>query len=291
MIGHRPQTRDQSARSATNLSVAFQDAAVDLAEDLCEACRPMLPVHQARGLRVDELTTTAGLERQSPMAAAVMALGPAIAAAGAGVSAIPGMAWLEASRTVDVAESVVGVGFDALALAGGGAGGRLPSVTFAHRLAHATHLATALAQSPPALAGGGAGGYPPRAPALWPQLIDSLSTRIRVKQHWKDGPGLADWRHRVQAASACHDAAAHGMGAHAAVLSTRTASSTERLLRCLTFATLYCGFAMLERPPWTSGRPAASAEHPAAERGPVQVQLWKRLAYPFRPDGQGATAL
>ena len=173
MIGHPSQIRHHSERSATHLAVAFQDTAAGLAGDLCQACRPMLPVHQALGLRVDELSTSAGLERQSPMAAAVMALGPAIAAAGVGVASIPGMAWEEANRIVDVGESVVGVGLDALdALADGSAGRRERSVAFAHRLAHATHLATALAPGPAALAGSAARGYPPRAPALWPQLLE-----------------------------------------------------------------------------------------------------------------------
>jgi hypothetical protein len=285
MTGHPSQ------RSATHLADAFKDTAVELAGDLCHACRPMLPVLQGRSLRVDELSIASGLERQSPMAATVMALGPAVAAAGMGVSAVPGMAWEDANRMVDVAESVMEVGMDALdALTGAALGGE-PSVAFAHRLAHTTHLATALAQTARTAGMSGGGGYPPRAPALWPPLLDTLSARIRVKQHWKDGPGLAAWRHRVQAASACRDAAAHSMRAHAVVIAGRTASSKERLIRCLTFASLYCGFAMLEHPPWAPARRTVQLERVAVERHPVPVQLRPRPAYPFTPDGQGAVAI
>jgi hypothetical protein len=125
---------------------------------------------------------------------------------------------------------------------------------------------------------------------LWPKLLGSLSTRIRVKEHWKDGPGLATWMHRVEAASACRDAAVHSMKAHAVMVAGGADSSRERLLRSLTFASLYCGFAMLDRPPWATGCVAA---RPVAvqDRGPVAVQLRPRLVYPFRPGGQGAVAL
>jgi hypothetical protein len=71
-------------------------------------------------------------------------------------------------------------------------------------------------------------------------------------------------------------------------VATRAASSTERLIRCLTFAALYCGFAMLQRPPWVVDGVAMRAEN-AAERVAVPVQL-RRVVYPFRPEGQGATA-
>ncbi|MGO8687185.1 MAG: hypothetical protein ACLQT7_08405 [Candidatus Dormibacteria bacterium] len=282
-------TGRSSQRSATHLADAFKDTAAGLAGSLCDACQPLLPVLQGRSLRVDELSTASGLERQSPMAATIMALAPAVAAAGVGVSAVPGMAGDEANRMVDVAESVVGVGLDALdALESAGAE---EAVAFAHRLAHTTHLATELAVGVPSVASATATGYPPRAPALWPMLLDSLSTRIRVKQHWKDGPGLAAWLHRVQAASACRDAAAHGMRAHALVIATRTASSRERLIRCLTFASLYCGFAMLEHPPWAPARGAVRVEATVAERRPVPVQLRARPAYPFSPEGRGAIAV
>ena len=289
MIGYL-STGHPSQRSATQLADAFKDTAVGLAGDLSVACRPMLPVLQAGMLRVDELSITSGLERQSPLAAAVMALGPAVAAAGAGVSAIFGMASEEATRMVGVAESVVEVGIDALDALDGEGVDRDQGVGFAHRLAHATHLATTLVEGSTAAVGPLGRGYPPRAPALWPQLLDSLSTRIRVKQHWKDGPGLAAWLHRVHAASACRDAAAHSMRAHAVVVATRTASSKERLIRCLTFASLYCGFAMLAHPPWAPACPAVRVESNAIERRPVSVPL-RRLVYPFRPDGQGALAL
>ena len=97
--------------------------------------------------------------------------------------------------------------------------------------------------------------------------------------------------HRVQAASACRDAAVHGMKAHAVVVATRTEPSTERLLRCLTFASLYGGFAMLERPPWATPCTVPRAHRTVADRGPVPVQLRRRLVYPFRAGGQGALAL
>ena len=279
------------ARSDTQIAETFTTTAVELAGDLCQASRPLLPVLQGSMLRVDELCVTSGLERQSPLAATVMALGPAVAAAGASVSGMGRMTAEQASRLAGVAESVVDVAIDALdALDTFGDGGE-PTVAFAHRLAHATHLASALAGGPFVAREGIAHGHPPRAPALWPALLGGLSTRIVVKQHWKDGPGLSAWMHRVQAASACRDAAVHSMKAHAVVVATRAESSKERLLRCLTFASLYCGFAMLERPPWATPCTAARAHRTVADRGPVPVQLRRRLVYPFRPGGQGAVAL
>jgi hypothetical protein len=279
------------ARSDTQIAETFKTAAAELAGDLCHASRPLLPVLQGSMLRVDELCVTSGLERQSPLAATVMALGPAVAAAGASVSVMGWMAPEQASRLAGVAESVMEVAIDALgALDTLEEGGEL-TVAFAHRLAHATHLATGLAVGPVSGREGAGRGHHARAPALWPSLLASLSTRIVVKQHWKDGPGLAAWTHRVQAASACRDAAVHSMKAHAVVAATQAASSKERLLRCLTFASLYCGFAMLERPPWATPCTAAPAHRTVADRGPVPVQLRRRLVYPFRPGGQGAVAL
>ena len=279
------------ARSDTQIAETFTTTAAELAGDLCHASRPLLPVLQGSMIRIDELCVTSGLERQSPLAATVMALGPAVAAAGASVSGVGRMTPDQASRLAGVAESVMDVAGDALdALDTLGDGGE-PTVAFAHRLAHATHLATGLAVGPVSAREGAGHGHPPRAPALWPTLLASLSTRIVVKQHWKDGPGLAAWTHRVQAASACRDAAVHGMRAHAVVAATQAASSKERLLRCLTFASLYCGFAMLERPPWATPCTAAPAHRTVADRGPVPVQLRRRLVYPFRPGGQGAVAL
>jgi hypothetical protein len=279
------------ARTDTQIAKTFKTTAVELAGDLCHASRPLLPVLQGSMLRIDELCVTSGLERQSPLAATVMALGPAVAAAGAGVSAMAGMTPEQASRLAGVAESVMDVAIDALdALDTLGDGGE-PTVAFAHRVAHATHLASALAGGPVMALEGTGHGPPPRAPALWPTLLGSLSTRIVVKQHWKDGPGLAAWMHRVQAASACRDAAIHSMKAHAVVVATRAEPSKERLLRCLTFASLYCGFAMLERPPWATPCTAPLVHRAVADHGPVPVQLGRRLVYPFRPGGQGAVAL
>jgi hypothetical protein len=45
---------------------------------------------------------------------------------------------------------------------------------------------------------------------------------------------------------------------------------------------------MLQRPPWVVDGVAMRAEN-AAERVAVPVQL-RRVVYPFRPEGQGATA-
>src|ERR1019366_9839647 len=73
------------ARSDTQIAETFKTTAVELAGDLCQASRPLLPVLQGSMLRVDELCVTSGLEGQSPLAATVMALGPAVAAAGASV--------------------------------------------------------------------------------------------------------------------------------------------------------------------------------------------------------------
>jgi hypothetical protein len=284
MTGRLPES------SATQLATAFASSAAGLAGDLCNACRPLLPVLQGRVLRVDELSVTSALERQSPLAAAVMALGPAVAAAGVGVSAIRGMASAEAATIVGVAESVVDVAVDALDALSGRGGDGAPPVEFAHRLAHATHQAAALAAGRRFAGTVHAGGHPVRTPVLWPGLLSSLSTRIRVKQHWKDGPGSLAWLGRVQAASACRDAALHSMRAYTAAVAGRASSSTERLIRCLTFASLYCGFAMLDSPPWPSNCAARRAEQPAASRTSVPVQL-RRPVYPFRPEGQSALAL
>ena len=277
------------ARSDTRLVETFKATAVELAGDLCHASRPLLPVLQGSMLRIDELCITSGLERQSPLAAAAMALGPAVAAAGASVSAMGRMSPEEANRVAGVAESVVEVAVDALDALDTLVDGGEPTVDFAHRLAHATHLASALAGGP-RLARSGS-GHPIRAPALWPKLLGSLSTRIRVKQHWKDGPGLSAWMHRLEAASACRDAAVHSMKAHALMVAGGADSSRERLLRSLTFASLYCGFAMLDRPPWATGCVAVRAHAASQDRGPEAVQLRPRLVYPFRPGGQGAVAL
>lgn len=279
------------ARSDIRLVDTFKTTAVELADALCRASRPLLPVLQGSMLRVDELSITSGLERQSPLAAAAMALGPAVAAAGASVFAMRWMPPEEASRVAGVAESVVGVAVEALDALEAFVDGGEPTTEFAHRLAHATHLASSPALGPRLVSWGSGHGHPPRVPALWPKLLGSLSTRIRVKQHWKDGPGLAAWMHRVEAASACRDAAVHGMRAHALVVAGASDSATERLLRSLTFASLYAGFAMLDRPPWATGCPAARTHAVAVDRGPVPVQLRRRLVYPFRPSGQGAVVL
>jgi hypothetical protein len=278
------------ARSDTRLVDAFRTTAAELAGDLCHASRPLLPVLQGSMLRFDELCITSGLERQSPLAAAAMALGPAVAAAGTSVSAMARMSPEEANRVAGVAESVVEVAIDALNALDSLVDGGEPAIAFAHRLAHTTHQASALAGGPRLAGGGMRRGHPARVPALWPQLLSSLSTRIRVKQHWKDGPGLSGWMHRVEAASACRDAAVHSMRAHALIGSGGGGASGERLLRSLTFASLYCGFAMLDRPPWATGCVAVRAHGVATDRGPVPVQL-RRLVYPFRPGGQGAVAL
>ncbi|MGD0371706.1 MAG: hypothetical protein ABSC16_08405 [Candidatus Dormibacteria bacterium] len=92
----------------------FTTSAAGLAGDLYQARQPLLPVLQGRMLRVDELNITAGLERQSPLAAAVMALGPAVAAVGARVAAMGGLGAAEGTAMAGVAESVVEVGLDAL---------------------------------------------------------------------------------------------------------------------------------------------------------------------------------
>jgi len=248
----------------------FTTSAAGLAGDLYQARQPLLPVLQGRMLRVDELNITAGLERQSPLAAAVMALGPAVAAVGARVAAMGGLGAAEGTAMAGVAESVVEVGLDALDAIE--VGGRIAgsTVDFAHRLAHTAHLASTLAGGPRGAASRRAvRGCPPRAPALWPMLLESLSTRIRVKQHWQHGPGSAGWLRRVEAASACRDAAVHSMRAHATAVATRAASSTERLIRCLTFAALYCGFAMLQRPPgWSTASRCAPRTPPSGSPSP-----------------------
>ena len=276
-----------SAAPDVRLAEMFTTSAAGLAGELCRASRPLLPVLQGRMLRVDELSVTSGLERQSPLAAAVMALGPAVAAVGAGVAAMGGLGAAEATAMAGVAESVVEVGLDALEAIEVGARMRDSTVDFAHRLAHATHLASALAGGPRAISRRAGSGCPPRAPALWPMLLESLSTRIQVKQHWKHGPGSAAWLRRVEAASACRDAAVHGMRAHAAAVATRAASSTERLIRCLTFAALYCGFAMLHRPPWAVDGVAVRAES-ATERVAVPDAAQEgRLPVPAGGPGRG----
>ena len=267
----------------------FTTSAAGLAGDLYQARQPLLPVLQGRMLRVDELNITAGLERQSPLAAAVMALGPAVAAVGAGVAATGGLGAAEATAMAGVAESVVEVGLDALDAIE--VGGRIAgsTVDFAHRLAHTTHLASTLAGGPRGAASRRAvRGCPPRAPALWPMLLESLSTRIRVKQHWQHGPGSAGWLRRVEAASACRDAAVHSMRAHATAVATRAASSTERLIRWPDLRRPLLRLRDAPAPPWVVDGVAMRAEN-AAERVAVPVQL-RRVVYPFRPEGQGATA-
>ena len=106
------------------ITAMFTTSAAGLAGELRQACRPLLPVLQGRMLRVDELNVTSGLERQSPLAAAVMALGPAVAAVGAGVAAMGGLGAAEATAMAGVAESVVDVGLDALDAIELGEGGR-----------------------------------------------------------------------------------------------------------------------------------------------------------------------
>lgn len=276
--------------SAPGLRIAemFTTSAAGLAGDLCQACQPLLPVLQGRLLRVDELSVTSGLERQSPLAATVMALGPAVAAVGAGVAALGGLAAAEATAMAGVAESVVDVGLGALEAIEVGGSSANSTVDFAHRLAHATHLASALAGGPRSLPSRAGRGCPPRAPALWPLLLESLSTRIQVRQHGKHGPGAAAWLRRVEAASACRDAAVHSMRAHATALATRAASSTERLIRCLTFAALYCGFAMLHRPP-LAGDMVAERVEGATERASLPLAL-RRGVPAFQCEGQGVAA-
>ena len=270
------------------ITAMFTTSAAGLAGELRQACRPLLPVLQGRMLRVDELNVTSGLERQSPLAAAVMALGPAVAAVGAGVAAMGGLGAAEATAMAGVAESVVDVGLDALDAIELGRRRADSTVDFAHRLAHATHLASTLAGGPRAVPPRAGRGCPPRAPALWPMLLESLSTRIQVNRHWKHGPRSAAWLRRVEAASACRDAAVHSMRAHATAVATRAASSTERLIRCLTFAALYCGFAMLHRPPLAGDGVAARVED-ATERAAVPMPL-RRVVLPFWPEGQGVAA-
>jgi hypothetical protein len=78
------------------------------------------------------------------------------------------------------------------------------------------------------------------------------------------------------------------MRAHATAVATRAGPSTERLVRCLTFAALYCGFAMLDRPPWAVDGVAVRTES-AAARAAVPVEL-RRAVHPFRPEGSGVPA-
>jgi hypothetical protein len=266
----------------------FTTSAAGLAGDLCQACQPLLPVLQGRMLRVDELNVTSGLERQSPLAVAVMALGPAVAAVGAGVAAMGGLGAAEATAMAGVAESVVELGLDALEAIEVRGGAPTSTVDFAHRLAHATHLASTLAGGPRAVPPRAGRARPPRAPALWPMLLEALSTRIRVKQHVNHGVGSATWLRHVEAASACRDAAVHSMRAHATAVATRGASSTERLIRCLTFAALYCGFAMLHRPP-LAGDGVPLRHEGTTQRVAVPTGL-RRAFHPLRPEGQGVAS-
>jgi hypothetical protein len=175
-----------------------------------------------------------------------MALGPAVAAAGASVATLGSMGPEQASGTVGVAESVMEAAVGALDAIDDHVDGADPTIHFAHRVAHATHLASALAGAGGRDSGAPGRGHQQRPPALWPRLLESLSVRIRVIQPETDGMGADTWPQRVHAASACRDAASHSMRAHALVVAVRTASSTERLIRCLTFASLYCGFAALD---------------------------------------------
>jgi hypothetical protein len=264
----------------SRLAEKFSTSAAGVAGDLRDACLPLLPVLQGRILRVDELNVTAGLERQSPFAAAAMALGPAVAAAGAGISSLGLLAPAQATTMVGVAASVVETALDALDVLRGHGGGVEPDPDFAHRLAHTTHLASELAGAR------SAAGRPPRAPVLWAGLLQSLSTRIRLARQGRDGPGAAAWMSRVGAASACRDAAAHGIGAHAG----RAPSPTERLIRCLTFASLYAGFAMLERPTGAHQRAPARVDTAAADRARMPSSL-RGIASRLLPDPRGAVAL
>ena len=247
------------------LAVTFRTAATGLAGDLLDACRPLLPAPQARILRVDELSVTQGLERTTPLAAAAMALGPAVAAAGVSVCALSRTGPAAARGTVEIAASVLEAASDVLDVLEGGRNGAEATLHLAHRVARATHLSCALADGGAGPAGEGAGLRAVGPPALWSRLADALSARISAS---RGGGGIAAARtgpEPVRAAAACRDAARHCMRAHARGVATRAASSTERLLRCLTFASLYCGFAALDQNGSRSEDPAGGFDPPRRE--------------------------
>ena len=237
----QPMSQIQGAQ----LSTAFRTSADDLAGDLRDACLPLLPSHQARLVRFDELHVSSGLETQSPLAAAVMALGPAVAAAGASVAGLGGMESQQAQRTVGVAQSVIDAGVDALDVLETPTGGDL-TIDLAHRVAHATHLASTLAPDARLASRQVSAGHPPRPLVLWPRLLESLNHGISSHRGVPEGGCPTARQHRLHAAAACRDAAAASMRAHARLTTARPAWSSERLIRCLTFASLYCGFATLE---------------------------------------------
>ena len=180
-----------TARSDTQIAETFTATAVELAGDLCQASRPLLPVLQGSMLRLDELCVTSGLERQSPLAATVMALGPAVAAAGASVSLMSRMTSEQAGRLAGVAESLVDVAIDALDTLNNVGDGGEPTVAFAHRLAHATHLASALA-------GGPAQGWRARRPRPSSPRSGVVAQPGRVAEHAHRDQATLEGRSRVR---------------------------------------------------------------------------------------------
>ena len=236
------------ARSLTDLGRDFRQSTEELARELCDACRPMLPRGQAMMLRTDHLGVVAGLEWERPVVASVMALAPAVSAAGDAVCLAAGHGDDRAERVLTTAESVAALGDEALHLLPRLPGGQPTVVEFAHRVAHATHGAAGLRPEPrrsPRLL---RQDRRPFTPALWPAMAAALGRRVEQARDLARGAGAngdAEWARRIAAAAACQDAALHAMRAHAVSARSGAWLPAARLHRCLAFASLYCGFGAL----------------------------------------------
>ncbi len=267
------------ARSLTDLGRDFRQSTEELARELCDACRPMLPRGQATMLRSDHLGVVTGLEWERPVVASVMALAPAVSAAGDAVCLAAGRSD-ERQRVLTTAESVAALGDEALDLLPRLAGMKPGVVEFAHRVAHATHGAAGLRTEPRRLLGRLRQDRRPFTPSLWPVMAEALRRRVEQARELARGAGVgeeAEWEGRIAAAAACRDAAVHAMRAHALSAGSGAWLPAARLHRSLAFASLYCGFGVLRDlptpvlPPGSRRRRGQRRWRPRSEGSPLSI--------------------
>lgn len=275
------------AQALTTLSRSFRNGTKDLARELCDACRPHLPARQARLLRTDQLGIVAGLEGERPLVASALALAPAISAAGDAMC-IAALAGGERTTAVlTAAEPIAQLGAEALRLVRRAPVETTEVLGFAHRLALTVHHAADLFATTERR-----WGLPRRTRrpggALWALLLEGLEGRIEGGRELAAGREPGDWAALVDAAEACRDAGVHAIRAYDGVATRNGRRPRSRLLRCLAFASLYCGFATLRDLPARSGAPGFGALSRSRRRRLI-IRLLRRGAEAAR--GRSAPAL
>ena len=284
-------------RSLTSLGRAFRESTEELAKELCDACRPLLPPAQSRMLRPGHLGVVAGVEWERPIVASVMSLAPAVTAAGDIIYVASLRGGDRTHRALAAAEPVAELADEALRALPTLLRSHAGVVEFAHRLALATHLSSGpVAEQAAAHDLHGWGRHHVR-PSLWPSLSEALRRRVdqarEVARHGGDA-AEAEWSGRIHAAAACRDAAAHAMRAHAMEGRRGGSRTAARMHRSLAFASLYCGFATLRELPRPAARSAAKRRGAQGAEwgssGGRAASIWSRLRSITRTTSSTAAA-